>query len=81
MGLGTDYCYAGTGGFWLCSGHSYKVLGDFHYSVGCLLARRMSAEQRGDVFISQVGGYDEGELAANRNAATEERGYHNTSSF
>ena len=45
----------------------------------------MSYERRGETFISSAAQaktparYDEGALATNHNAATEERTYHNTS--
>ena len=73
---------------WLCSGHSHKVL-DGRLEViisciavvgsllaGCLLnegARESSSRQ-----AITPARYDEGTLAANHNAATGGRRYHNT---
>ena len=51
--------------------------------ISCCLPRQMSSERRGEAFIRKAGAitrarYDEGTLATNHNAATGERGYHNS---
>ena len=69
--------------FWLCSGHSHKVLDGCLERCSCLLscllagcllnegARESSSRQ-----AITPARYDEGTLATNHNAATGERGYH-----
>ena len=47
------------GCFWLCSGHSHKVLDecleDVVASITCLFARRMSSERRGEIIPIKAG--------------------------
>ena len=89
MDLGIDYCYVGVC-FWLCLGHSHKVLDgcvEEKYIIvaciincllaGCLL--REGARQYSPRQAITPARYDEGTLVTNDDAATEERGYHNTS--
>ena len=73
------------GQFWP-SGHSHEVLDWCLERCSCfesLLARQMPSERRGEIITPPgkaitLARYDVGTHAINHNAATGERGYHNT---